>query len=70
MRTSTSSVCGLAQGTTIAIVSQPIAPLPCETFISRGMVLLIGCACGALWCLLCDLPAASLADNARLYCGY
>ena len=22
---------------------------------------LIGCACGALWCLLCQLPTASLA---------
>ena len=52
MRTSTSSVCGLAWGTTIAMVSQPMSPLPCDTFISRGMLLWAHWLC--LWCSLCE----------------
>ena len=41
------STSGVAWSTTIAMVSQPMAPPPCETFISRGMLLW---AHLCLWC--------------------
>ena len=43
----------------------------CETLtVSCGVVGLILCVDGVLWCVICELPTASLASQAQVYCGY
>ena len=69
MRSAISSTCGLACSPAVSChgLTTTMRDFDVSCRVPLGLIV---CGGGVLWCVLCELPTASLTDQARVCCGY